>query len=332
MNARQKNPAVVTGQATMGGISMRKSGVALAALTALFAGNASLADEPKPVKISYIIYTETGNIFWNPALQGIKDAAKAFNADVDIQYADADPVKQNNLIEAAIANKVDGIAVMLFTPTAFAKNVQKARDAGIAVVSVNIDDASTARQAYVGADSKAAGYKIGQRMVKECHLGKGDKVFDPVEYPDATYAHDRFAGVTQALNEVGAAGETLGTGAGFDEALPKMTQYLLGHKDTKCVISLGGTPTGVAAQAIEQAGLNIPNGGFDLNKLIIKNLQDGKLIATMDQQPYMQGFAPIMEMAEYVRYGLTPFDANTGLAVVDKSSVDKVAKYTGTYR
>src|SRR6185312_12424550 len=119
-----------------------------------------------------------------------------------------------------------------------------------------------------------------------------------------------------ALDKVGATAETLGTGSGFEEALPKMTQYLLGHRDTKCVISLGGTPTGVAAQAIEQAGLKIPNGGFDLNKLIIKNLEDGKLVATMDQQPYMQGFLPVMEIANYTRYGLAPFDVNTGLAVV----------------
>lgn len=302
-------------------------------VVALFgAQSASAADDEAPVKISYIVYVEAGNVFMIPALKGIEDAAKFFNADVDIQYADLDPVKQNNLIESAITNKVDGIAVMLFTEGAFTENIKKARDAGIAVVSVNIDDTATARQAYIGANSKTAGYVIGKRMVEACHLSKGDKVFNPVEYPDATYARDRYAGVKQALDEVGAVGELLGTGSGFEEALPKMTQYLLGHSDTKCVISLGGTPTGVAAQAIEEAGLNIPNGGFDLNKLIIANLEGGKLIATMDQQPYMQGFLPIMQLVNYARYGLNPFDADTGLAVVDQSNVGKVTKYAGTYR
>ena len=43
---------------------------------------------------------------------------------------DADPVKQNNIIETAIANKVDGIALTIFVPDAFTKNIQKARDAG----------------------------------------------------------------------------------------------------------------------------------------------------------------------------------------------------------
>ena len=307
--------------------------LALAAtLSAALAAAPAAAEDAKSVKVTYIIYTEAGNVFWNPGVQGVKDAAKDFNVDVDVQYGDTDPVKQNNLIEAAITNKVDGIAVMLFTKKAFTENIKKARDAGIAVIAVNIDDTGTERQAYVGADSVSAGFVIGTRMVDACHLGKGDKVFAPVEYPDATYATDRLAGVRKALDKVGATAETLGTGSGFEDALPKMTQYLLGHQDTKCVISLGGTPTGVAAQAIEQAGLKIPNGGFDLNKLIIKNLEDGKLVATMDQQPYMQGFLPVMEIANYARYGLAPFDVNTGLAVVDKSNVDKVAKYTGKYR
>lgn len=292
----------------------------------------AIAASTKPVKITFIIYTEAGNIFWNPLLHGIQNAAHMFDADVNVQYANNDPVEQNNLMESAIANKVQGLVVMLFTKGAFTKNVQRARDAGIAVIAANIDDTSTARQAYVGADSEQAGYVIAEHMIEPCHLGKGDKVFDPVEYPDATYAHDRFAGVEKALAKVGATGATLGVGSGFADALPKMTQYLLGHKDTKCVISLGGTPTGVAAQAIEEAGLSIPNGGFDLNKLVIRNLEDGKLVATMDQQPYMQGFLPVMEICNYVRYGLVPFDVDTGLAVVDKASVGKVTQYVGTYR
>ena len=65
---------------------MAKLNKALAALSialiASFGGKIAAAEQEKAVKISYIIYTEAGNIFWNPALQGIKDAAKDFNADV----------------------------------------------------------------------------------------------------------------------------------------------------------------------------------------------------------------------------------------------------------
>src|SRR4051794_16024853 len=168
---------------------MKRFGIALAALGAVLAvflgGGGTRADEPKPLNVTFIVYTEAGNVFWNPALRGVQDAAKAFNVNVDIQYADADPVKQNTIIETAIANKVDGIALTLFVPDAFSKNIQKARDAGIGVVAFNIDDpkgaAGAARLAFIGQDLSAAGYTIGKRMVDSFHLGKGDKVFAPVE-------------------------------------------------------------------------------------------------------------------------------------------------------
>ena len=291
---------------------------------------------PKPLNITFIVYTEAGNVFWNPALRGVQDAAKAFNVNVDIQYADADPVKQNTIIETAIANKVDGIALTLFVPDAFTKNVQKARDAGIGVVAFNIDDpkgaAGVPRLAFIGQDLSAAGYTIGKRMVDSFHLAKGDKVFAPVEYPEATYAVKRLEGVKKALDEVGATVETVGTGAGFEEALPKMVQYLIGHPDIKAVISLGGTPTALAPQAIAEAKLNIPSGGFDLDTLLIQGLKSGKIEASLDQQPYNQGYLPVMFLAEYARYGLAPPDVNTGSAIVDKSNVDKVVANTGTYR
>jgi len=53
------------------------AGALLAVLT-MTQGGAACADEAKPVKVTYIIYTEAGSVFWNPGLQGIKDAAKLF--------------------------------------------------------------------------------------------------------------------------------------------------------------------------------------------------------------------------------------------------------------
>jgi simple sugar transport system substrate-binding protein len=289
------------------------------------------AEDQKPVRITYIIYSSP-HVFWNPTLRAIEDAEKQLNVDVDVQYANGDPVTQNTTIESAITNHVDGIVLTPFSPGAFNENIKRARDAGIAVIAANIDDPSSARQAFVGAIPSSAGYAIGKRMIEACRLTKGDKVFTPVEQPEETEAADRLAGVQKALDEVGAVAEGVGTGGGFDEALRIMTQYLVGHQDTKCVISLGGTPTAIAADAIAEAGLDIPNGGFDLNDLIIDKIKAGKLVATIDQQPFMQGFLPVLQIAYYTRYGLSPFDVNTGLAIVDASNVELVSQHVGTYR
>ena len=79
--------------------------------------------EDAPVKVTFIIYTAAGDPFWNPVIHGVEEGAKDRNVAVDIQYADSDPVKQNNLIETAIANKVDGIALVNWIPDAFTANI-----------------------------------------------------------------------------------------------------------------------------------------------------------------------------------------------------------------
>src|SRR4051812_24734164 len=87
------------------------------------------------VNVTFIIYTAPGDPFWNPVIHGAQEAAKDRGVKLDIQYADNDPVKQNNLIEPAVANHVQGIAVVNWLPDAFTANIAKARAAGIAVVT-----------------------------------------------------------------------------------------------------------------------------------------------------------------------------------------------------
>src|ERR1700722_7400681 len=90
------------------------------------------------LKITMIIYTAPGVPFFNPLLQGAKDAAKAASVDLDIQYADNDQVKQNNLIQTAVANKVAGIATVIWDDKAFEKNICDAVHGGIPLLPFNV--------------------------------------------------------------------------------------------------------------------------------------------------------------------------------------------------
>jgi len=112
-----------------------------------------------------------------------------------------------------------------------------------------------------------------------------------------------------------------------------MTQYLLGHPETKAVIGLGSTPTSVAVKAVQEAGMDIPVGGYDITPEILENIQNGSLTATVDQNPYVQGFQAITQMAHLLKYGLAPSDMNTGgTGLVDKSNVEAAIKWAGITR
>jgi simple sugar transport system substrate-binding protein len=170
-------------------------------------------------------------------------------------------------------------------------------------------------------------------MIEEGHLKKGDKVFTPVEAPQATYAVQRHEGVQKALSEIGATSEILGVGNDHAQALNLMTQYLIGHPDTAAVIGLGQTPTSQAVQAIKDSGLKIPAGGFDVSKEILEDIKNGRMIATVDQQPYSQGYYAVTQLALNLKYGLYPSEMDTGgSGLVDKSNYQFAVKWAGPVR
>jgi simple sugar transport system substrate-binding protein len=311
-------------------------GLRVALLGAMLACLATGAEAAQP-KITMIIYTSPGVPFFNPLIKGAQDAAKQADVDLDIQYANNDQVLENNIIQTAVANKVDGIGAIIWDDHAFKKSICDAVHAGIPVIAFNIDNtkgaAESCRLAFIGQDFVSAGYLIGKRMVAAAHLKKGDLVFTPVEFPDAAYATLRHEGVQKALDEVGATSEIIGTGGNLPEVRTKMVQYLIGHSDVKAIIGLGEQPMIEALPSLKEAKLKVPVGGFDVSKEILDGIANGDIVATVDQQPYSQGFFTVQQLALKIRYGLYPSDMKTGgLGLVDKTNYTFAVKWAGTYR
>ncbi len=309
----------------------------LAVLLSAVLTNGAFAQADRPVKITMIIYTSPGVPFFQPVERGARDAAKALHVNLDIQYAENDVVRQNNLMHTALANKVDGLAIEVWDDHAFNDAVCNAIKGGTPVIAFNIDHskgaAGNCRLAFVGQNFVAAGYLIGKRMVATAHLGKGDLVFTPVEFPEAAYAVLRHEGVQKALDEVGAKSEMVGVGDNLPNVLTAMTEYLLGHPNTKAIIGLGQQPMMMAQKALDQVKMNVPVGGFDVAPEILAGIRNGRITATVDQQPYQQGFDTVVELSQYIRFGLYPADINTGgSGLIDKSNYQRAVALAGTYR
>ena len=57
-------------------------------------------------------------------------------------------------------------------------------------------------------------------------------------------------------------------------------------------------------------------GGFDLVPEVVQEMVAGYVQVQVDQQPYMQGFIPVMEAYLNKTVGLAPTDVNTGKALI----------------
>lgn len=313
---------------------VRNATVALALLGSVTAASAK---EFADMKFTVIFYTDASVEFWNPAIKGVNDAAEQLGVDVDIQYGDSNPEKQNNIISAAMANEVDGIGLGIFNSDAFQESICAAEEAGITVIAFNVDNLGGAeascRSAYVGQDDAAAGAKLAQRLVKEFNLKEGDLVLAPVELPEATYAVKRSSGIKSVLEPLGITVDVVRSTTNPGEAQTIISQYLLANPDTKAITALGQTPTNAAPAAMAEMGMNIPLVGFDLSPDIANSIKSGVLTATVDQQPYSQGYFTVLQLALATKYGLAPSNFDTsGAGLVDASNVDAAIDYMGVTR
>ena len=98
------------------------------------------------------------------------------------------------------------------------------------------------------------------------------------------------------------------------------------------ICAMGQMPMEAAPQAAEDAGLKIPNAGFDISSQIAQNIKSGRSIATVDQQPFYQGLLTVLQLYYHRKYGLHPCDVNTGGATVDASNVEQVMELANTVR
>ena len=123
--------------------------------------------------------------------------------------------------------------------------------------------------------------------------------------------------------------------AGLDpaEAQNIIAQFLIANPNVKALFGTGSVTSTVGAAAIKDAGVSIPFAGFDLAVEIANAVESGAMFATMDQQPYLQGYYPIAQIAMAKKYGLTPTDVDTGQgAFLDQQRIASVKPLIGSYR
>jgi simple sugar transport system substrate-binding protein len=278
------------------------------------------------LKFVLVSHGSSGDPFHSVVKQGMEDAAKLYGVSAQMLMSEGDNAKEVALIEQAIAGNPDGIGISIVDPVAFDDVIQKAINKGIPVIAFNNDDSSSpnARLAYIGAAEKKVGYVLGKYMQQ--FLKKGDKIVIPEEVPGMSYAVNRSAGIIEAMNEIGVTAEELDAGYERAETTARISAYLLGHKDVKGVVNVGGLTTEVAGMVVQDLKLQgkVVVGGFDLLPQTGPAIKAGITKAVIDQQPYLQGFYTVTQLA-LMKFGkFAAFDVDTGRGIVNDKNINDV--------
>jgi simple sugar transport system substrate-binding protein len=301
-------------------------------------GSSNVFGSQKKFKFTIVNHVTT-NPFFVPTRYGAQDACNLLGCSYQWTGSQSSNVNEMvNAINSAISAKVDGIAVSLVDPTAFNGPVQRALDAGIPVVGYNADAAGNPRLAYIGQDLFVAGQEMGQRIVQL--VGSGDVALF-IATPGALNIQPRINGAISAIKSSGKpiTYNTVATGAAVPQELTTIDAYWQGHKNTKGLFAVDGGSTQGVAQVVKKYNLaqqGVKAGGFDLLGPTIDLLAAGQIDFAIDQQPYLQGFLPILQLFMYkASQTLTgTADVNTGLKFLDqhtvKPYVDTKSRYEGT--
>ncbi|HTA15178.1 MAG TPA: sugar ABC transporter substrate-binding protein [Solirubrobacteraceae bacterium] len=268
----------------------------------------------------------TTNPFFVPTQYGAADACKLLGCSYQWTGSENSNVNEMvNAVNSAVTSGASGIAVSLIDLHAFNQPVQAAISAGIPVVAYNADAEGNPRESYIGQDLMKAGEKMGERIVSL--VPSGDVALF-IATPGQANIQPRIDGAIKAIKASGKpiTTHTIATGAAVPGELSTIDAYWIGHQSTKGMFAVDGGSTQSLAQVMQKYGLpnkGIKAGGFDLTEVTQQLLAAGQIDFTIDQQPYLQGFLPVLQLFLYkVSGSLTGFaETNTGLKFLDKTTV-----------
>jgi len=278
-----------------------------------------VGDFPATPKWKFVFINHvTTNPFFVPTKYGIDDACAILGATSQWTGSEkSNATEMVNAMNAAISSGADGIAVALVDQTAFNEPTKKALDAGIPVVSYNADSPKTPRLTYVGQDLYDSGFQMGQRIVAD--VGSGDVAIF-IATPGQLNIQPRADGAKDAIKQSGKpiTAHQVETGPQVTQEISNIESFYLGHKDFKGFYAVDAGSTQGVAQLMDKYKLKdkgVHGGGYDLLPKTIELLSQGVMDFTINQEPYMQGFLPVLYMYLYQLSGriVAPPLTNTGL-------------------
>ncbi|WP_433462083.1 sugar ABC transporter substrate-binding protein [Spirillospora sp. CA-128828] len=289
-------------------------------------------DYPSTPKWRFVFVNHvTTNPFFTPTQYGAQDACALLGCSFQWTGSKDSIVSEMvNATNQAISAKADGIAISVVDKTAFKTPVDNALDQGVPVVSYNADGArnnpGSSRLAYIGQDLYNSGYQLGTRIAA---LMTGGDAVGFIATPGSLNIQPRIDGAKDAIK---ASGKSINfadvaSGAELPKELSTIDAYAQGHPSLKGMFAVDAGSTEnigkvVAKYNLKQKG--VVAGGFDLNPSTLQSIKAGHLDFTIDQQPYLQGFLPVLQLYMYKLSGglVAPSDTNTGLLFVTKDNVD----------
>ncbi|HEX3090352.1 MAG TPA: sugar ABC transporter substrate-binding protein [Ilumatobacteraceae bacterium] len=267
-----------------------------------------------------------GGVFWSVFQKGAEDAGKALGITVKYQGSNNTGTDQAAMINQAVADGVDGLAVSLADPDAVRDAVKAATDAGIPLVTTNSGSdlyKEFGAFTHIGQDEFTAGAGAGEKFneagAKVLLCAKQEQTNTGLD-ARCDGAKSTFKGTF--LTPI----TTSGDASGKQQA--DMKAAIDSDPTIDAVFGTGPVIAHDAAAAVKELGRTVTVGGVDLSPDLLKDISAGDVLFTIDQQQYLQGYISVVALYLNVTNQNTlggGLPINTGPGFVTKDTADAVS-------
>ncbi|MEZ5535429.1 MAG: substrate-binding domain-containing protein [Thiolinea sp.] len=301
---------------TMGAVLAMSAGAASAANIAVIAGS-----------------IEDG--FFNLVKKGVDDATLVVEANGGKVNYLRTPNYDNfgpdlvQLINTAVSQNVEGIAIPIWVPDSQVPALQAAAEKGIKIMMYNSGAEFKEKVSglnYFGSDEYVAGIAGGEYMAQN----GAKNIICHIQTPGAVNLEARCKGVKEGAEKHGAKVTNLPLPANLDQNVTGTAEAIKAEliKDGSVdgVVTLAAWASDAASIAIQQAGGSdkVKLGTFDMSPAVLDRIKEGTQTMAIDQQPYLQGFLATSMLAAHIDFGteLATDPVLTGPAIIDASNID----------
>ena len=315
--------------------SLLRGVLAAAAVVAVVATSATSALAANE-RFVFVSHAPDSDSWWNVIKNALKNAEH--DEGVKVEYRNpptGDIADMARIIQQATASNPNGIVTTIADFDVLQSAIQGAVAKGIPVITVNSGTAEQSKKLgalmHIGQPEYDAGKSDGERA-----KAAGVTHFLCINHYITNAASvERCQGYADGLG-VKLGDQMLDSGLDPTEVYNKVKAFLAAHPDTNGILALGPNAADPLIKYLRDTGSASKFKSiisFDLDGDISKAIKEGIMSAAIDQQPYLQGYLPIVFLTQYVRYGVIPSNnVNTGPGFVTKDNIALVEKLAGEYR
>jgi simple sugar transport system substrate-binding protein len=300
--------------------------------------------------LTFAIVTHTaGNGFFDPVYVGARVAGNMVGANILLLGSESptdDPAREIEILNLIVQDPtVDGLIMTTPQVGAYDDLVKAAEKRGIPVATTNSFDGSIRNRngiSHTGQDASAAAI-AGDALVAclaERGIEKGsillpnDTDMGNIEVNNRVTA--AYGAIVAGLNKSGklanfkvdAGPESVGVSADMNDPVNSIISLIESRGDVVGAFAGNNVFTPALAKAVAQTGNTgkMCAYGFDLGPAQQQAMRSGDLTGALGQQPFLQGFWPVMQLYLQIDRGISAANLDTRAQLVTKDSVGNIGK------